>query len=631
MANPAPAPNALRFALFEIDLQTGELRKSGAKLKLQEQPLQVLIALLQRPGEVVTREELRKKLWDADTFVDFEHSLGTAISKIREALGDSAENPRFIETLPRRGYRFIAPVEGMDGTAVSQQRPPAVIAAPTGRSRKTRNWFAAFAAASAIFVLLAGLYIYRGWRSSHAASSDQLPRSLAVLPLVNLSRDPDQEYFADGMTDQLITDLAQIRALRVISRTSAMQYKDPHKSLGQIAQDLNVEAIIEGTVLRSGDKIRITAQLIQVPTEKHLWARSYEEDLRDVVALQDRVARDIAAQIRIELTPQDQARLGGSRQVDPQAYEAYLKGRYYWDKMSIDGFNEGLKYFQESVTRDPNYALAYAGLSDSYQELSIWGALPPLEASPKSEAAAQKALSIDDSLAQAHAALGNANFLYDWKWTDAEREFKRALDLDPNYATAHIEYAVYLSAMGRQAEALAEARQAHLLDPVSQTTNSLEGLVYFLGRRFDDAIGQLQNTIALYPDTAINHDMLAACYEQRKMYREAMDEYLKADAIGGLSNHRLASLRQAFAASGFKGYLQEEVKSETVESQRLHPYASANLHARLGQRDLAFHWLEKAYLARSHDIAFIKVHPELDNVRTDPRFQDLMRRVGFPR
>jgi TolB-like protein/DNA-binding winged helix-turn-helix (wHTH) protein len=629
MENPSLGPRSLRFALFEIDLQAGELRRSGVRLRLQDQPLQVLIALIQKPGEVVTREELRKKLWDADTFVDFEHSLATAINKIREVLGDSAENPRFIETLPRRGYRFIAAVEGIDGTAASRQRAPARIAAATGRSRQTSSLLAGLAAASAILVLLGGLYIYRGWRFSHAASSDPLPRSLAVLPLVNLSRDPDQEYFADGMTDQLITDLAQIRALRVISRTSAMQYKDAHKSLEQIARDLNVEAIIEGTVLRSGEKVRITAQLIQVPTERHLWARSYEEDLRDVVALQDRVARDIAAQIRIELTPQDQARLG-SRLVDPQAYETYLKGRYYWDKMSIDGFNESLKYFQESVTRDPNYALAYAGLSDSYQELSIWGALPPLEASPKSESAARKALSIDDGLAQAHASLGNASFLYDWKWTDAEREFKRALDLDPHYATAHIEYAVYLSAMGRQDEAVAEARQAHMLDPVSQTTNSLEGLVYFVGRRFDEAISQLQNTIALYPDTALNHDILAACYEQKKLYREAMDEYLKAHAIGGFSSHRLAALRQAFATSGFKGYLQEELKSETAESQRLHPYASARLYARLDQRDLAFHWLEKAYLARSHDIAFIKVHPELDNVRTDSRFQDLMRRVGFP-
>jgi TolB-like protein/DNA-binding winged helix-turn-helix (wHTH) protein len=630
MENPSPGHKSLRFALFEVDLQAGELRKSGVRLRLQDQPLQVLIALIQKPGEVVTREQLRKKLWDADTFVDFEHSLATAINKIREVLGDSAENPRFIETLPRRGYRFIANVEDIDGSAASRQRAPARIATPTGRSRQTNNWLAGLAAASAILVLLAGLYIYRGWRSSHAASSDSLPRSLAVLPLVNLSRDPDQEYFADGMTDQLITDLAQIRALRIISRTSAMQYKAAHKSLGQIARDLNVEAIIEGTVLRSGDKVRITAQLIQVPNEKHLWARSYEGDLRDVVALQDRVAHDIAAQIRIELTPQEQARLGSSRLVDPQAYEAYLKGRYYWDKMSIDGFTEGLKYFQQSVTRDPNYALAYAGLSDSYQELSIWGALPPLEASPNSEAAAQKALSIDESLAQAHAALGNANFLYDWKWTDAEHEFRRAIELDPHYATAHIEYAVYLSAMGRQDEAVAEARQAHTLDPVSQTTNSLEGLVYFLGRQFDEAIRQLQNTIALYPDTAINHDMLAACYEQREMYREAMDEYLKADGIGGLSSHRLASLRQAFATLGFKGYLQEELKSESAESQRLHPYASARLYVRLGQGDLAFHWLEKAYLARSHDIAFIKVHPELDNVRSDTRFQDLMRRVGFP-
>ena len=292
MENLGPAPRAMRFGVFEIDPQAGELRKSGVKLKLQDQPFQVLITLLGKPGLIVTREELRKELWDTDTFVDFEHSLATAINKIRETLGDSADNPRFIETLPRRGYRFIAPVEGIEGTAARQQRPAARIATATGRSRLTTNWLAGLATALAILGLLAGLYIYRGWRSSHAASSDPLPRSLAVLPLVNLSRDPEQDYFADGMTDQLVTDLAQIRALRVISRTSAMQYKEVHKSLGQIARDLNVEAIIEGTVLRSGDKVRITAQLIQLPTEKHLWARSYEGDLRDVVALQDRVAQD---------------------------------------------------------------------------------------------------------------------------------------------------------------------------------------------------------------------------------------------------------------------------------------------------------------------------------------------------
>jgi TolB-like protein len=455
-------------------------------------------------------------------------------------------------------------------------------------------------------------------------------RSIAVLPLENLSKDPNQDYFSDGITDALTTELAQIRSLRVISRTSAMHFKGTQETLPEIGRKLNVDAIVEGSITRSENRVRVTAQLIDAPSDLHLWAKSYERDLKDILALQDEVARDIAAEIRVQLTPKDQARLSNSRPVEPQAYEAYLRGRYYWDKMSVEGFNQALKQFQQAIVYDSNYAPAYAGLADGYQELSIWGALQPTEASPKSEAAAEKALSLDDTLAQAHASLGNVRFLYDWKWSDAAREFQRALELDPNYATGHIEYAVYLAAMGRGDEAVAEAREAHRLDPISQTTNGLQGYVYLLGRRFDEAISQLQNTIALYPDAAFNHSVLAACYEQKHMYPEAFDEYLKADAIIGVPSQALAEHRRAFAASGFNGYLREELLAQTEESRRFYPYARAEVYARLGQTDLALEWLEKAYRSRKHDLAFLNVNPQLDSLRSDSRFQDLLRRIGLP-
>ena len=616
--------HAVKFGVFEVDLQAGEIRKAGMRQKLAGQPFHVLQVLLEHPQEIVTREELRQRLWPGNTFVDYELALKKAVNRLREVLGDSAENPRFIETVPRRGYRFLCAIEA----AKPPDAEPANPASPTG---VTIQWTLTGGLALALIAALLFALNIDKLRTRIFAKSHSLEiRSIAVLPLENLSKDPNQDYFSDGITDALTTELAQISSLRVISRTSAMHFKGTHETLPEIGLKLNVDTIVEGSITRSENRVRVTAQLIDAPSDVHLWAKSYERDLKDILALQDEVARDIAAEIRVQLTPQDQARLSNSRPVDPQAYEAYLRGRYYGDKMSVEGFNQALKHFQQAIVYDPNCALAYAGLADGYQELSIWGALQPTEASPKSEAAAEKALSIDDTLAQAHASLGNVRFLYDWKWSDAAREFQRALELDPNYATAHIEYAVYLAAMGRGDEAVAQAREAHRLDPVSQTTNGLQGYVDFLSRRFDEAISQLQNTIALYPDAAFNHRLLAACYEQKHMYPEAFDEYLKADALYGVPSQALAAHRRAFAASGFNGYLGEELLAQTEESRRFYPYVRAEVYARLGQTDLALEWLEKVYRSRKHDMAFLKVNPQLDSLRSDPRFQDLIHRVGLP-
>ena len=406
----------LRFGVFELDLRAGELRKHGLRIRLQEQPFQVLAMLLQHHGEVVTREELQKTVWPADTFVDLDHGLNKLISKIREALGDSAENPRFVETVARRGYRFLAEVKTGQAVVHRSSEPPTqpapspetfAVPEPIGkpaipvRRAPSLKWFLASFAVILAMIAFAVWMLHSGNRPSHTI------HSLAVLPLENLSGDASQDYFADGMTDELISDLGQISALRVISRTSVMAYKGARKPLPQIARELNVDAVVEGTVLRSGDQVRITAQLIEASTDKHLWSQSYEGELRDTLALQNKVASAIADQIRINLNPQEQAALKSVKVVNPEAYESYLKGRYFWNKRTADGLKVALAYFNQAIDEDPKYAQAYSGLADTYALLGDWqyAVMTPKEAFPKAKAAAIKALELDSTLGEAHNSL----------------------------------------------------------------------------------------------------------------------------------------------------------------------------------------------------------------------------------
>ena len=431
----------LRFAVFEVDLRAGELTKRGLRIRLQEQPFQVLAMLLEKPGELVTREELRTKLW-SHTVVDFDHGINKAINKIREALGDSAENPRFVETVARRGYRFLADVTPIDPAAARQPGPAAEgpvpptdsdrveirdARIPPKRPHRLHAWIS-FAFGLAL-VLAASLF----WILHSQSDSPCKVCSLAVLPLESLSGDASQDYFADGMTDALITDLAQISALRVISRTSAMTYKHVRRLLPQIARELNVEAVVEGTVSRSGEHVRITVQLIHVPDERHLWAQSYDGNLRDTIAMQNTVARAIAEQIQVTLNSREEAALKKSKTLKPEAYEAYLKGRYFWNKRTGEGLNKAIDYFQHAIDTDPEYATAYSGLADSYALLGDWeyGILPPQDAFPRAKAAATKALALDDNLSEAHTSLAFIQDLYDWGWVSAETEYKRALALNP--------------------------------------------------------------------------------------------------------------------------------------------------------------------------------------------------------
>ncbi len=405
----------LRFGVFELDLRAGELRKHGLRVRLQEQPFQVLAMLLEHPGEVVTREELQKKLWPADTFVDFDHGLNKAISKIREALSDSAESPRFVETVARRGYRFLAEVKVADAAPVrspelaTQPHPPAEARdrpALAGTLAMPKHLLPSLAWKISAFVLLLLMASLATWKLHSWNRPSPVIHSLAVLPLESLSSDASQDYFADGMTDELISDLGQISALRVISRTSVMAYKHARKPLPQIARELNVDAVVEGTVLRSGDQVRITAQLIEASTDKHLWSQSYEGELRDTLALQNKVARAIADQIRINLNPREQAALKNVKVVDPQAYESFLKGRYFWNKRTADGLKVALAYFNQAIDEDPKYAQAYSGLADTYALLGDWqyAVMTPKEAFPKAKAAAIKALELDSTLGEAHSS-----------------------------------------------------------------------------------------------------------------------------------------------------------------------------------------------------------------------------------
>jgi TolB-like protein/DNA-binding winged helix-turn-helix (wHTH) protein len=368
-----------RFGVFELDLRAGELRKNGLRIRLQEQPFQVLGMLLGHPGEVVTREELQKKLWPAGTFVDFEHGLNKAINKIREALGDSAESPRFVETVARHGYRFLAEVKVADAAPVrspglaTQAHPAAEVRdLLAGKLGIPKRHLPSLAWKISLIVLLVLMASLATWKVHSWNRASPVIHSLAVLPLESLSSDASQDYFADGMTDELISDLGQISALRVISRTSVMAYKHARKPLPQIARELNVDAVVEGTVLRSGDQVRITAQLIEASSDKHLWSQSYEGELRDTLALQNQVARAIADQIRISLNPQEQAALKNVKVVNPEAYVSYLKGRYFWNKRTADSLKGALAYFNQAIDEDPAYAQAYSGLADTYALLGDW-------------------------------------------------------------------------------------------------------------------------------------------------------------------------------------------------------------------------------------------------------------------
>lgn len=649
-----------RFAEYTLEASERRLKRGDEEIYLPPKNYEMLLYLVERHGHLLKKRELLDTLW-ADTLVA-ENTLTHCIEEIRKVLGDDAHHPRFIKTIPRVGYKFIAEVEEMTApaeeveeevTAVrvrvmkEEQEPegesergkeggrgrwgdevshrvalsPRRSLAPllSHRWRRSQKVLAVFMLL--VLLMVGGLYLYN--------RSDQTIDSLAVLPFADLSADPAEDYFADGMTEALIADLAKIEALRVISRTSVMRYKGTRKPLPEIAQELKVDALVEGSVLRSGQHVRITAQLVEAATERHLWVETYERDLRDILALQREVAQAIAREIRITVTPQEQAHLASARPVNPEAYQAYLKGRYFWNKRTADGFKKGTEYFQQAIERDPHYAPAYAGLADCYNMLNNYDVLPPRDAAPKAKAAATKALEIDHTLAEGHASLAFTLMYYDWDWSGAEREFQRAIELNPSYAEAHHWYGLYLTAMGRFDEAMAEIRRAEGLDPLSLIINTNVGWVFYFRRQYDQAIEQYRKTLEMDPSFLSAHVKLGWAYEQKQMYEEAIAEF--QTVLTRLGDDVLTELGHAYAVAGQKDKAIKVIAQLRGRAKRRYvsPYLVATIYAGLGETDQAFAWLEKSYDSRCGWLSWLRVDPRLDALRADLRFASLLRRLGF--
>jgi eukaryotic-like serine/threonine-protein kinase len=507
--------------------------------------------------------------------------------------------------------------------------------AATDRAPETRvSRRGVIATAGSLVLLLAVVLGFGAGKLRNWLRPVATPRieSLAVLPLENLSGDPAQEYFADGMTEALITDLSKIAALKVISRTSVMRYKRTDKPLPQIARELGVDAVIEGSVLREGDQVRISVQLIHGSSDKHLWAENYQQEFRSILALQSQVARAIASEIKINLTPQEQVHLASARPVNPEAHEAYLKGRYFWNKRTGEGLKKSLEYFQKSIDIDPDYALGYAGLADSYGTLGTNGHLSPLETCPKAKTAALKALEIDDGLAEAHTSLAQIVGIYDFDWSRAEREYKRAIELNPGYETAHHWYAWHLARMGRAKESITEIKRAQELDPLSLIINFNVARMLYYARQYDKAIEQLRKTLEIEPNFAWVHWLLGVVYEQKGMYKEAVEEHEKCVSSSEVNSIWLGALGRAYAVAGRRNEAVKIVDQlKALSKQRyVEPSSIAQVYVGLGDKDEAFNWMEKAYQERSLGVGAINTDARYDSLRSDPRFQDLLRRVGLP-
>lgn len=626
MQAPAPPSPRLRVGEFEVDLRCGELRRNGDKVKLQELPFQILAALIERPGEVVTREEIRQKLWPTDTFLDFEHSINTAVKKLREALGDDADNPRFIETLPRYGYRLIAAVKVVEtnGTHPELELPPA----PPPRRQRTGVWLGLASLVVAVVALTCMFAFDWGRARSRlvAGAGTHHIGSIAVLPLRNLSNDPQQEYFSDGMTDELITALAKLKSLKVISHTSVERYKQGNRTLPDIARELGVDAVVEGTVTRSGNRVRITAQLIDALSDQHLWAESYERDLKDVLSLQDEVAGQIAAQVGITAGGGPPPQAASTRQVDPEAHEAYLKGNFYWSRSNCDGSLKGLSYYRQAVAKDPAFAAAYVGLAQAYFTLGDWNCSPYEEAFSASKAAALRALELDPTLGSAHTWLATIAFFREWNWDNAEREYRQAIQLSPNYAPAHLLYAVFLVSMARQDEGLAEMKKALELDPTAEFTNMVSVHILYLARQYDKAIEQANNAIQLYPDSWATYIWLGIVYERKGMYQQAIETYLKSDSLHGAKPEELKASRSAYEKSGIRGYWRH-VRDTVSGNNASKTCSMGSIYARVGETKQIIDHLNQAFQKHCPSIRTLKVDPFYDDLRGDPRFQDLLVRL----
>ena len=568
----------LRFDQFQLDVTTGELRKSGAPVKLPPQPARVLVLLARNAGRLVTREDIQREVWRTDTFVDFEQGLNYCLKEIRAALGDDARAPKFIETLPKRGYRFLA--------SIDRAAAPAVASAKIG---------------------------------------------IAVLPFENLSGDPEQEYFSDGLTDEMITRLGRLNPARlgVIGRTSAMKFKASRQTIAEIGRELGVAYVLEGSVRRSSTRVRITARLVQAGDQTHVWTESYDRSFDDVLTLQGDIAQAIAREIDVQLAPGAAMRLARARGVGSQALEAYLKGRYFWNKRTSDAFKKGIEYFNRAIDLEPDYAAAYDGLSDSYLMLACRGVLPIAETFKKAKDAAEHALTIDPELGEARASLAHVR-LHGWEWEGLDEEFRRALELNPGYAFAHYWYAEYLMAIGRPDEAVASVRRALAIDPLSSVLNASLGMILYLARRMDESQEALRKGLEIDPGHFLLHFRRGLVLMQVGAPRDAIEEVERAVELSGRSTETLAGLAQACARAGMPDAMEKILAELLGQTERyVSPYNIARVYA--AHRDAArvFEWLERAYEEHNPDLIELRTEPVFDSVRGDARFSALLRRIGW--
>lgn len=636
-----------QFGPFRLDPWKRRLLRGDELISLTPKAFDTLLALVQQSGKTIEKDDLMKAVWPG--VVVEENNLNQHITALRKSLGDSRQESQYIATIPGLGYRFVADVTRVDVPSASESESstkpvqtqfvpaPAVtsetVAAPAPQQASDRR-IRPFHIVLAILALLAvAAVVFALWKKDKEVPA-QLITSIAVLPLENLSGDPEQEYFADGMTDTLIGDLAKIEELRVISRTSSMHYKGTKKSLPQIANELKVDAVVEGTVQRIGERIRVSAQLIHGSTDRHLWAEIYERDVQNVFDLQNEIARAIAAQVKIKMSQADQVRLAPRRPVNPKAFDDYLQGRYlYWNKRTEANLNKAISYFQSAIQADPSYALAYAAMADCYNTMGTVavGALPPIEARARAEEAALKALEIDSTLAEAHSALGYVRH-FNWSWTTAEEEFKRAIALNPNYANAYNYYAGFLMSRGRVDEAIAASNRARELDPLSLAISVQRGFLLENARRYDEAIEQLQSVVALDQNHYQAYWMLGHTYAVSGRYDQGVESAEKAVELSGRAPGALGTLGFVYGLAGRKAEA-EKVLNELLDLNNRRYVTSAAIayvYIGLGDKDRAFVWLEKAYQERSNFIAYLSVVPLVDSLRSDPRFSDLLRRVGLP-
>jgi len=633
------------FGPFCLDPVEHTLFRDGRPIPLRPKVFDLLLVLVENRGHLLDKDQLMSAVW-AEQFVE-EGNLNKNISMLRQALGESDSGAGFIETVPKRGYRFIADVREVNKPEATLSQAPArptdehqqpretpeqqlpLSPATQARDKRINRYWIAYVVVP-VLVLAAIVYVVLIRQRSHSATP--AVRSIVVLPFQNLSGDASQDYLVDGVTDALIGDLAQIGALRVISRTSAMHYKGTNKSLPEIAKELNVDAVVEGTVQRSGERVHVRAQLIYAASDSHLWAADYDRDSRDILDLQSEVARAIASEVRIKITPAEQRLLGPKRTVARAAIDNYLQGRYFWNRRTEQDMHKAIGYFEAAINADQNYAQAYAGLADSYNQLGtlLIGLMPPSEARRTGETAARKGLEIDNDVAEAHAALAYENF-FNWNWASAEEEFKRSIQLNPNYASAHSHYGLYLVARNRIDEGIAEINRAQELDPLSLSISSTRGFLLLNARRYEEAIEQQRRVIAIDPNHYQAHWFLTLTYLANRQIDQAIATAEKAVAVSNRAPAALAVLGMAYGAAGRKRET-NQIVNELLQLQKqryVSPMAFVYLYIGLENKDEAFAWLEKAYQERSNGIAFFKVSPIEDSLRSDARFADLLRRIGL--